>query len=148
MITIIQGDILNAPIAEIICHQTNCIGKFGSGVAGAIRKRYPESYSLYKEYIDKKGIDALGTIQSMRMSDGRIICNMLAQASCGYDGKKYTDEVAFKKCLIELKEKFGTENIFAFPYKIGCGLGGGSWAEISRIFLQVMSDRDIKFYRI
>ena len=148
MITIVEGDILKSPISEVICHQTNCIGKFGSGVAGAIRRQYPGAYELYREYVGIRGMGAMGTIQPIYMEDGRLICNMFAQASCGYDGKKYTDSLAFEECLYRIKDVFPSETVIAMPYMIGCGLGGGSWEEIYGILQKRMSDRKLKLYRI
>ena len=38
MVTIHEGDLL-ASNCEVICHQTNCMGAMGSGIAKAIRAR-------------------------------------------------------------------------------------------------------------
>ena len=42
MIEYCNGDILDSG-ADLICHQVNCQGAFGRGMAGAIRQRFPES---------------------------------------------------------------------------------------------------------
>lgn len=46
-IHIINGDLFETT-AKYICHQVNCKGKMGSGVAKQIRERYPEVYSAYR----------------------------------------------------------------------------------------------------
>ncbi|WP_343683631.1 hypothetical protein [Asticcacaulis sp.] len=42
-----QGDLLKAP-ERVICHGCNAQGKMGAGIATAIKKIYPEAFSLYR----------------------------------------------------------------------------------------------------
>ena len=39
--------------ADIICHQVNCQGVMGSGLAKQIRERYPIVYEEYKKWCDE-----------------------------------------------------------------------------------------------
>jgi O-acetyl-ADP-ribose deacetylase (regulator of RNase III) len=43
MVTYHDGDLLESK-CEVICHQTNCKGVMGSGIAKVIRLFYPEAY--------------------------------------------------------------------------------------------------------
>ena len=43
MIKIIDGDLFDTD-AKFICHQVNCMGKMGSGVALQVRKKFPHVY--------------------------------------------------------------------------------------------------------
>ena len=126
MIRVEKGDLLNKKYT-IFCHQVNCKGVMGSGIAKQIKNKYPE---VYEEYISvEKPI--LGFIQPVFTRDGRICINMFAQDGYGRD-KRYTDYTAFKNCLTALKGFINDHHVkaevpVAFPYMIGCGLGGGDW---------------------
>ena len=49
MITVINGDLLSSQ-EDYICHQVNCMGVMGAGVALQIKKVYPDVYNQYQEY--------------------------------------------------------------------------------------------------
>ena len=51
---IIDGNLLDSD-ATVICHQVNCQGKMNSGVAKAIRNKYPRVYEEYVGYVGKIG---------------------------------------------------------------------------------------------
>ena len=40
---------------NIICHQVNCQGVMGSGIAKQVREKYPNVYNSYKKACDKLG---------------------------------------------------------------------------------------------
>lgn len=129
---IISGDLFDTS-AEVICHQVNCMGKMGSGVAKQIRSRYPEVYQEYLAFCKEGCGDhfwVLGHSQIVSGHDGKIIVNMFAQSSYGYDGGLYTDYAAFQSCLNEIRSKLPNITSIAMPYKVGCGLGGGDWQTI------------------
>ena len=52
MITIHEGDLL-ASNCEVICHQTNCMGAMGGGIARVIRDTYPEAYYALKQRFER-----------------------------------------------------------------------------------------------
>ena len=112
----------------VFCHQVNCKGVMGSGVARQIRNEYPEVYHEYK-FLCSNGNASLGKIQPVKTSDGRTCVNMFAQYSYGRDGQ-YTNYEAFKKCLENLRKWMQAKpelTEIALPKYIGCGLGGGKW---------------------
>lgn len=54
MIKEIVGNLFESD-AQILCHQCNCQGKMGSGVAAEVRLRYPHVYgSYYKDFENGK----------------------------------------------------------------------------------------------
>ena len=54
MIKIIDGNLFDTK-AHIICHQCNCQGVMGSGVAAEVKRRYPYVFNSYrKDYEDGK----------------------------------------------------------------------------------------------
>ena len=118
----------------VFCHQVNCKGVMGAGLAKQIRNEYPEVYRLYKRHCEQ-GYATIGTILPVVTGDRRMCVNMFAQYSYGRD-RMYTNYDAFEKCLNNLLaflcQRFkGTDKVtVAFPKFIGCGLAGGKWEEI------------------
>ena len=49
MIYNIVGDLLKQDKVDIICHQTNCKGVMGAGIAFQIKRTYPEVFKKYKD---------------------------------------------------------------------------------------------------
>ena len=120
----------------VFCHQVNCKGVMGAGVAKQIRDCYPEVYRDYK-HLCRQGEARVGDIQIVNTTDDRICVNLFAQYGYGRD-RQYTNYEAFMKCLIRLQSylfapyqmnRFDlVENkVVAFPMYIGCGLAGGDW---------------------
>lgn len=136
MIEIVTGDLLNAQ-EKYIAHQCNCLTYKSAGTAKAIFDKFPHSntYERRLPQEDKSQIkDIPGTI--IIMGDGqeqRYVINMYAQY---YPGRsKYPlsslDGIPvrlnyFYKCLLRVAKIPDLESI-AFPWRIGCNLGGGNW---------------------
>ena len=132
-------DIVNIK-ADYICHQVNCLGKMGSGVAKAIRGKWPKVYDEYRNIVSTTlSTPLLGTIQEIEV-DGQKIVNMFAQSNYGYDGERYTSYDAFWLCLEKIKKLATPHSTIAFPYKIGCGLGGANWQVIFQMIVQVLGE--------
>ena len=148
MINYINANLLNSD-CNFICHQVNCQGKMGSGVAKQIRDRWPEVYTNYARVVDSK---MLGSVQILYIEDANIpyqcVVNMFAQKFYGYDGRRYTSYDAFWNCLNELKNKIPKNSTIAFPYKIGCGLGGANWEIIEKMIDVVFADYGVFIYKL
>ena len=114
----------------VFCHQVNCKGVMGAGLAKQIREKYGEVYKSYKNLCDQ-GDAKVGIVQYVNTFDNRICVNMFAQYSYGRD-RQYTNYEAFKKCLEQLEKFLLTSDVkeVAFPKYIGCGLAGGVWSKI------------------
>lgn len=148
MINYIKGNLLDSD-CNFICHQVNCQGKMGSGVAKQIRDRWPEVYSNYARVANSK---MLGKVQILYIEDANIprqcVVNMFAQEYYGYNGGRYTSYDAFWNCLNELKGKIPKGATVAFPYKIGCGLGGANWEIIEKMIDIVFKDYGVFIYKL
>lgn len=148
MIHYIHDDITNSN-CSLICHQTNCQGVMGSGVAKAIRNKWPEVYEQFKEdyeYAMINKIPLLGKVLSARTKDGHSIANMCAQEFYGYDGKKYTSYDAFWECLMHIKLYTTINETLAFPLKIGSDRGGAKWPVIRTMIEEALYDREVYIY--
>lgn len=144
IIKTISGSLFDSN-AQIICHQCNCIGVMGSGVAAEVKKRYPNVYSEYRAAYKEKRLN-LGEVIFSETENAKhqIIANMCGQYNVGYS-KKLTDYPAVQECLHKVvKYIFGNsvneQKLYmyaqicgkdritiAFPYGMGSVRGGGDW---------------------
>ena len=42
--------------SAIICHQVNCLGAMGAGIAKQMKQKYPENFNYYKKLCDELNI--------------------------------------------------------------------------------------------
>lgn len=144
-VKVIDGNLFDTDV-KYICHQVNCQGRMGSGVAKTVKLKFPEAFEQYKKACSSGY--CLGMVQYV-LSNGKVIINMFAQDRYGYDGKQYTDYDAFMKCLAEIHSAIPSGRTIAMPYGIGCGLGGGSWDVIySMIVRELGEDYTVELWRI
>ena len=150
MITYLHGDLLDAP-QEYICHQVNCKGVMGSGVAKQIKDKWPEVYNEYKGFCAGNIIynnptsDLLGKIQVCPINKNQKVINMFAQDNYGRN-RRYTSYDAFWMCLGKILKITKPGDRIAFPFGIGCGLGGANWAVICKMIETALEDRKIFIY--
>ena len=92
----INGDILDSK-TRLICHQVNCWGKMGSGVALGIAKKWPHVKEKYVKYCGPyigrhETKKLLGMVQPVKISDEprQEVMSLFAENNYGYDGKRYT----------------------------------------------------------
>ena len=149
MITNKKGNLLESN-CDYICHQVNCMGKMGSGIAGQIKAKWPKVYSYYRQKClgDPSGYMRpellLGNIQIVALYDyeteknKRHVINMFAQQHYGYDGRRYTSYDAFWSCLGKIKDTVPKGSKIGFPRGIGCGLGGANWNVIFEMINEVL----------
>ena len=164
MINIIKGNLLDSD-CDYICHQVNCMGKMNSGVAKAIREKWPSVFKHYEELceswhawahahydqnLEQHAIRAmLGIAQLVPISETQTVINLFGQGYFGYDGMRYTSYDAFWMCLGEIKNRVPKGSKIAFPYNIGSCRGGANWEVIYAMIVAVLNeDYDIYFYRL
>jgi O-acetyl-ADP-ribose deacetylase (regulator of RNase III) len=153
MVNYVKGNLLDSN-CDYICHQVNCQGVMGSGIARQIRERFPIVYEAYLDrhhrYVEL-GVPTekmLGSIDVILVSSFRgFVINMYSQNNCGYDGKRYTSYDAFVDALHEIKRNVPPGRVIGFPKNIGCGLGGGDWTVVSALIEAILGkDYDIYIY--
>lgn len=136
-IKIVEGNavdgLLNGEIDYLI-HQTNCQGKFASGIAGEIRKRIPEAYEKYMKYYNMWISRGNKHIPLGDISIGGNVINLHSQLYYGNDGKRYTNYGAMAAglqdifhVLQDIDDRMLSGIKVGLPYQIGCRLGGGDW---------------------
>lgn len=158
---IIYGDILDITDG-IICQQVNCMGIMGSGLAKQIKYKYPRVYYEYSNFlknkknkivpmgenirglrvVEEKNKDYLGRVQFVAVDKNLYVVNMFAQYEYGRLNQVYTEYNHFERCLMNMVVTIGCDEKLKdlpiyFPYKIGCGLGGGDWNIIFKLIEKV-----------
>lgn len=158
------GDLLESGV-DYICHQVNCQGRMGSGIAKQIKERWPIVYEEYMAEFQKRekeiaemcggfeyqldvGETLLGHIQVIPVNHKQNVINLFAQQYYGYDGKRYTSYDAFYNCLERMARIIPKNATIAFPYKIGCDRGGADWDIISKMIERVLGDFNVTIYHL
>ena len=139
MIKHIKCDIFESG-ADVICHQVNCQGVMGSGIAKQVRERYPWVYAEYKECCSlSSDYILLGGYQQVYIDEKRAVLNVFGQRYYGYDGKCYTNYDALKQAFEDISKTYRNKTI-AIPYLMGCARGGGDWNIVYKIIEEVFAD--------
>ena len=144
------GDLLESDV-EYICHQVNCQGKMGSGIAKQIKNKWPIVYTEFiRESLKSFQSDSplLGQIQIIPAYKNdpdpksvRKVINMFAQDRYGYDGRRYTSYDAFDDCLDKISKSIPAGSTIGFPDHIACGLGGADWDIVKTMIKNRLSDK-------
>jgi O-acetyl-ADP-ribose deacetylase (regulator of RNase III) len=121
------GDLTNTD-AKYIAHCVNAQGKMNSGVAKAIRQKFPRAYEIYMQAHEEHRL-ILGSVIGADCGTHTIL-NIVGQDRYGYDGAKYVYYVALRKGVRLINGNI--TDAVAFPF-IGCGLAGGDWQLVSAI---------------
>lgn len=147
----VTGDILtpnpkpNQPC--LVCHQVNCMGKMGAGLALSIRKAFPSVYRVYKEKCDD-GMAQLGDVQycSVLGDANYVIVNVFGQYGYGR-GQCQTNYEALGKAFAKIHQAFPNE-VVRIPYKMGCGLGGGDWNTVLNIIKESFEGQPVEIWKL
>ena len=110
--------------------------KMGSGVAKALRDKYPTIFNPYALMCSEYAADPSKLLGKVCFVDvglevtpntELIVANCFTQERYGRDGQRYADPTAIE-VAIDLSVGFAVElGIPFYMPKIGCGLGGLSW---------------------
>ena len=125
-----------------ILQQVNCQGKMGSGIALAIKTKWPIVEQEYHEFCrTRPPALLLSQILPIQVEPGKWIINLFSQLTYGRNpaaqpGGRYTSYDALADAA---KRTADFANTLAPDYPtinypmIGCGLGGGDWTIVSAI---------------
>lgn len=151
---IIQMDILKAD-DPIIGHCCNTRNTMASGVARALKDRFPEVYvgdtNFHKEVATYGEYEILGNcilvdvVTDAAYTPIKKIANIYGQRDFGYDGKRYLDYEALYNGLEILKRyisELGYKSL-GLPYNIGCCRAGGDWGVVSAMLDRIFLDAPI-----
>lgn len=150
-----KGNLLNSK-CQFICHQVNCQGKMGSGIALSIKNKWPIVYEQYIKHYENKENEILqlcgsweitpevseillGDSQIIPVSSDKNVINMFAQQYYGYDGRRYTSYDAFWDCLEKIRKTVPKGSTIGFPKNIGCCRGGANWEVIKKMIIEALA---------
>jgi O-acetyl-ADP-ribose deacetylase (regulator of RNase III) len=143
MIRVHVGNLLSVE-QGIIVHGCNAQGVMGSGVAAAIRSKYPGAYTSYKLQEETIGLN-LGDVAWYGHLDADVsvmVANAITQEYFGGNERHadyYAIRMAFRKINIMSAFITGGALEVNFPL-IGCGLANGKWEIVSRIIDETIPD--------
>ena len=163
MIHEVKGSLLDTN-CDYICHQVNCMGKMNSGVAKAIRLKWPVVFDEYEkvceswhawahahhpeDYEQFAAKEMLGRVQLVAVKENQVVINLFGQGTFGYDGKRYTSYDAFWMGLGEIRKCVPVGNTIAFPKNIGSCRGGANWNVIKTMIAEALHDYDVYIYEL
>lgn len=131
------GNLLEAK-ERFILHGCNSSGyAFSSGVAGEIRKKYPQAYDAYINTSKKRKL-ILGQTIWVSTNDDRTIINAITQKTYGNNKNiLYVSYDAIKIVILDMNTFFSNSDNkeimkIGMPL-IGCGLANGDWKIVSKI---------------
>lgn len=111
----------------VIAHGVNCQGVMGSGVAKAIRYKWPIVYREYKKA--PKGNEMLGVCKTIHVNSNKlIVCNCYTQIFYGFGGKFANPKAIYNSIRGALVIAEFYNHMLWMP-RIGAGLGGLNWDE-------------------
>jgi O-acetyl-ADP-ribose deacetylase (regulator of RNase III) len=118
----------------------------GSGIALAIKNRYPAAYTAYKHYTKIE----LGDISCGWVENRKIVVNLHAQEFYGSDCKRYLNYEALYLALEKMKRELTRLKInsLGVPYNMGCDRAGGNWNVVEAMINAVFEDTDIHTFAI
>lgn len=146
MITYKHGDLLDITDGVII-HGCNAKGVMGSGVALAIKNKYPKAYDAYKRFENDHAL-RLASLSMCKVSSSLYVANLVTQETYGRDSdKRYVSYGAVHLGFEKLHESFPSSTVFHFP-KIGAGLGNGNWKDISSLIEFACPDRELVCWQL
>lgn len=148
MVQICEGDIVTSD-AAVICHQVNCRGAMGAGVAKAISNKWPIVKSEYESLctLSASPYDLLGSAQVVKVENGLYVVNLFGQLNYGRNRVCYTDYYALEKAMKSVNDLFKGKTV-ALAWKIGCGLAGGDWTFVEEIIMRSFIDCEVKIYAL
>jgi O-acetyl-ADP-ribose deacetylase (regulator of RNase III) len=145
----------------IIAHVCNDWGGWGAGFVLALSAKSPEPERAYRAWHREKDVlpkevrklhggvcFELGEIQLAQFVPHDVfVANMIAQTHRSEDGIPLS-YVALRHCLEKLAAIARIGSCSVHMPRIGCGLAGGEWSEVSRIIMQTLCiyNIDVKVY--
>jgi O-acetyl-ADP-ribose deacetylase (regulator of RNase III) len=153
-LTCLTGD-ATEPVSRpaVIAHVCNDYGGWGRGFVVALSRRWPEPEQEYRRWRRQHGICRggvgfhLGAVQRVRVADDLVVVNMIAQ----HGNRSADNPVAIRydalgRCLSQLAWYAWAHDMSVHMPRIGCGLGGGDWAEIEPLIVEHLCSRGIDVF--
>ena len=156
-INIVNGNIFDTH-CNIICHQVNCQGIMGHGIAKQVKEKYKGVFNEYKRYCDAHADNReamLGEALIVDVDYGAAVLDWLVNKERKYIANIFGQltygtglRTNYKALVLglEVVANFAKEHNLsvAIPYKIGCGLAGGDWNKVNILIEGVFAGTGIE----
>jgi O-acetyl-ADP-ribose deacetylase (regulator of RNase III) len=156
-ITIAEKNILYAD-EPLVGHCTNTRNTMNSGVAKALRDRFPEIYQSDRAAYLIHGKELLGRCEIVEVvtdkadTNIKFVANLYGQPNYGYDGSRFVDYEALYQSLERLKNysRDAMINQIALPYKLASDRAGGHWPIVLEMIKHIFHNTgiEITLYKI
>jgi O-acetyl-ADP-ribose deacetylase (regulator of RNase III) len=147
MVHEIDANLLEHPLQGII-HQANCMHTMGSGIAAAIRQKYPEAYEADLKSGAKGDSKRLGSFSvAHSLKDDKYIYNLYGQYNFGAMAR-FTSYDALANGFAKIRKDAEDKHLSTLgcPKLLGCDRGGASWRIVREIIGDVFDQSPIDFY--
>jgi len=129
---------------RIIAHVCNDSGKWGAGFVLAVSRRWKPPEQEYRRSFENGRMLHLGEVQFVPVDRDVTVANMVAQhglrRSRGAPPIRYD---ALRAALTEVARVALASGASVHMPRIGSGLAGGRWEDISAIIAETLSDRGV-----
>lgn len=138
---LIEGKSVTDVKRGLILQQVNCQGVMGSGVAAAIRAKWPVVFTDYAQHCRTgvKPSDVLGSTNVTEVEPQLFVINLFGQLNYGRDKKRYTSYDALDEALKRTRAWMDEHKWHSFDVHhplIGSGLGGAHWPVVAQLIEQ------------
>lgn len=120
----LEKDVTEVKIG-IVAHGVNCQYTMGSGVALAIKKKWPKAFREYMKNVG--GIGLIGQCQIVEVDENLHVANCYTQKYYGRDGARYAIPEAIYSSLYDLAISDLAQELPIYMPRIGCDRGGLDW---------------------
>jgi O-acetyl-ADP-ribose deacetylase (regulator of RNase III) len=148
---VLHGNMLEEVTQGVILQQVNAQGVMGSGIAKAIRDKWPRVWDEYNAWYLANDLVTrrlgttwlLGKSQLVEVEDGLFVANIVGQNQFYRQGEprgtRFTSYDAIDKALTDLSEVLqGLPVSLHFPL-LGSDRGGGHWPIVKEIIKHRLS---------
>lgn len=139
MIIYKKGSLFDAPKGSILVHAVNAKGVCGAGIAKEFKKRFPESFELYKEMCDEEGSRLTGIVIYCPEEKGYFVYNLVT--SNGYGKFKDSKKEILANTRSALQFLLESTSWPIHSNKFNSGLFGVPWNDTEKILLDVMKEK-------
>ncbi|MFA5359003.1 MAG: macro domain-containing protein [Patescibacteria group bacterium] len=134
---------------SVIVHVCNDIGAWGAGFVLAISAKWSEPETQYRAWHKEGGSVPfeLGATQIVAVEKNLWVANMIGQHKIKpRDGVPPVRYEAIKQCLNTVAIFAKEQKASVHMPRIGCGLAGGTWAEIGPIVEKTLVAQGVDVY--
>lgn len=154
-ITYLEGDATD-PVGEgqkLIIHVNNDKGGWGKGFAAALSQRWADPEAAYRQWFEHRDDPDweprfnLGAIWPVRVTPETMVINMIAQHDYAPHGEgPYIRYNSLWNCLMQVVPIVEMVSGSIHAPRLGCGLAGGEWSQVSKLLEQSFCMRGIPVY--